>query len=117
MSTAVLCYFKEAYHEQHLVFFYLFPLTLVATLYGFIPTALSAFVATLAAAYFLYEPIYSFRVAGPVQLGELVLFAVTALIGGKCAAELTCNQNRKVTSFIGKMTRYESQRQPQKRQK
>ena len=38
--------------------------------------------------YFLYDPLYSFSVANPLELGELFCFAGLALIGAKCTADL-----------------------------
>jgi len=73
---------------QHLVFFYLLPTALVAVLYGSLPAMLAAVVATMCAAYFLYDPLYSFSVTSPLELGELCCFAVLALIGAKCTADL-----------------------------
>jgi K+-sensing histidine kinase KdpD len=67
---------KTAVGPQHLVFFYLFPTVLVATLYGSAPAAVCAIAAALCAAFFLYEPLYSFSVVG------------VALIGAKCTADL-----------------------------
>ncbi len=46
----------EAVGPQHLVFFYLLPIALVAVLYGSLPAMLGAVAATLCAAYFLYDP-------------------------------------------------------------
>ena len=64
---------------QHLVFFYLLPMALVAILYGSLPAMLCAVAATACAAFFLYDPVYSFAVANPVELGELVCFTGLAL--------------------------------------
>jgi K+-sensing histidine kinase KdpD len=50
---------------------------------------LCAIVATLMAAFFFYEPVYSLYVSKPLEIGELILFAVAASIGAKCMAELT----------------------------
>jgi len=47
-----------------------------------------AVAATACAAFFLYEPLYSFEVSKPVELGELICFACLALIGAKCTADL-----------------------------
>jgi K+-sensing histidine kinase KdpD len=73
---------------QHLVFFYLLPIALVATLYGSLPAMLCGIAATLCAAFFLYDPLYSFYVTSPLEVGELVCFVGVALIGAKCAADL-----------------------------
>ena len=43
---------------------------------------------TFCAAFFLYDPFYSFYVASPLDVGELVCFVGLALIGAKCAADL-----------------------------
>jgi K+-sensing histidine kinase KdpD len=87
--TAVLWVVKlESVGPQHLVFFYLLPTALIAVLYGSLPAMMGAIAATLCAAYFLYDPLYSFSVANPQELGELFCFAGLALIGAKCTADL-----------------------------
>jgi K+-sensing histidine kinase KdpD len=88
--TVVLAYLKDAQHPaQHLVFFYLLPTAFVAMFYGSVLSMLCAIAATLVAAFFLYDPIYSLYVSNPLEIGELIIFAVTALIGAKCTADLT----------------------------
>ena len=89
--TAVLFYFKDddPHTDQHLVFFYLLPTASVAILYGSVVSMLCAIAATFAAAFFLYDPIFSFYVSSPREVGELIFFAGTALIGAKCTANLT----------------------------
>lgn len=87
--TAVLWFIQiSAVGPQHLVFFYLLPIALVATLYGSLLAMLYGIAATLCAAFFLYDPLYSFYVASPLDVGELVCFVGLALIGAKCAADL-----------------------------
>lgn len=87
--TAVLWFIRiSAVGPQHLVFFYLLPIALVATLYGSLLAMLYGIAATLCAAFFLYDPLYSFYVASPLDVGELVCFVGLALIGAKCAADL-----------------------------
>jgi hypothetical protein len=49
---------------------------------------LCVFAATMCADFFLYEPLYSFDVAKPVELGELLCFTGLALIGAKCTVDL-----------------------------
>ena len=88
-ATAVLWLVKQTIGgDHHLVFFYLLPMALVAVLYGSLPAMLCAMAATACAAFFLYEPIYSFRVADPLGWGELICFTGLALIGAKCTADL-----------------------------
>jgi K+-sensing histidine kinase KdpD len=50
---------------------------------------LCAIAATLVAAFFLYDPTYSLYVSNPLEIGELIIFAVAALIAAKCTADLT----------------------------
>jgi K+-sensing histidine kinase KdpD len=88
--TAVLFYFKDGREGgQHLVFFYLLPTAFVAILYGSVVSMLCAIAATFTAAFFLYDPIFSFYVSDPREVGELIFFAGTALIGAKCTADVT----------------------------
>ena len=87
--TAVLWFIRSsAVGPQHLVFFYLLPIALVATLYGSLLATLYGIAATFCAAFFLYDALYSFNVASPLDVGELVCFVGLALIGAKCAADL-----------------------------
>jgi K+-sensing histidine kinase KdpD len=86
--TAILWDFKLALSLRHLVYFYLLPTAIVAFFWGSVAAMFSAVVAIACAAYFLYDPIFSFYVADPLQIGELVSFAVLALLGSKCAAEI-----------------------------
>ena len=87
--TAILWSIRiSAVGPQHLVFFYLLPIALVATLYGSLLATLYGIAATFCAAFFLYDPFYSFYVASPLDVGELVCFVGLALIGAKCAADL-----------------------------
>lgn len=88
--TLILSYFKNVQHDaQHVVFFYLLPTAFVAIVYGSVLSMFCAITATLIAAFFLYDPIYSLYVSNPLEIGELILFAVTASLGAKCMAELT----------------------------
>ena len=87
--TAVLWFIRSsAVGPQHLVFFYLLPIALVATLYGSLLATPYGIAARFCAASFLYDPLYSFYVATPLDVGELVCFVGLALIGAKCAADL-----------------------------
>jgi K+-sensing histidine kinase KdpD len=85
-QISVLFYFKNAQQRHHLIFFYLFPTVLVAMIYGGVLSMVCATFATLVAAFLLYDPIYSLYVSDPRDVGELILFAVTGLIGAKCIA-------------------------------
>jgi len=87
--TAILWYVKLAgIGPHHPVFSYLLPIALVAMLYGSVPAMLCIVIATVCAAFFLYDPIYSFSVANRLEYGDLICFTVLALIGVKCTVEL-----------------------------
>jgi K+-sensing histidine kinase KdpD len=87
--TAVLWYFKLAtFGPDHPVFFYLLPIGLVTIFYGSLPALLAIFTATACADFFLYDPLYSLNISSGLELGDLVYFALLALMGVKCASEL-----------------------------
>lgn len=87
--TAALWYGKiTGFGPRHPIFFYLLPIALVALMRGSRTALLCVGVATVCAAFFLYDPIYSFRIAGRLAFGDLVCFAMLAAIGIKCTGEL-----------------------------
>lgn len=87
--TALLWYVRSGGNgPHHPVFFYLLPIVLVALLFGSLPALLCAVAAVVCAIFFLYDPIYSFSVAKPLETGELICFAALALIAVKCMSEL-----------------------------
>jgi K+-sensing histidine kinase KdpD len=89
LATAVLFVVRQALGgEQHLIFFYLLPMAIVAACYGGRSAMLCVAAASVCAAYFLYDPIYTFYFSDPADLGELICFTGLALIGAKCTADL-----------------------------
>lgn len=87
--TALLWYGKVlGFGPHHPVFVYLLPIVLIATLLGSMPAMLCAVTAIGCAAYFLYDPVYSFHVAKPLEYGDLICFAMLALIAVKCTVAL-----------------------------
>jgi K+-sensing histidine kinase KdpD len=104
LVTAVLWYLKHAGDGlRHPVFFYLLPSALLAILYGALPALLCASAATACAAFFLYDPLYSFHVSNPLEIGDLAFFALLAVIGVKCTGELL----RRPSSAPAPKSRYE----------
>jgi K+-sensing histidine kinase KdpD len=88
-ATAVLFLVRQTLGgEPHLVFFYLLPMAFIAVVYGGRSAMICVAAASLCAAYFLYDPVYSFYVSDPADLGELICFTGLALIGAKCTADL-----------------------------
>jgi K+-sensing histidine kinase KdpD len=89
LVTAILWYVKRSgIGPLHPVFFYLLPIALLTMLYGRLPALVCASVAMLCSAFFLYDPVYSFHVSNRLEVGDLVCFAVLALIGVQCTGEL-----------------------------
>jgi K+-sensing histidine kinase KdpD len=89
LLTAVLWYFKRVgVGPLHPIFFYLLPVALLTMFCGRPLALLSASLATACSAYFLYDPVYSFYVTNQLEVGDLVCFAVLALIGVHCTGEL-----------------------------
>lgn len=89
LTTAVLFVLRRMFGgEEHLVFFYLLPMALVAILYGSRSAIICVAAATVCAAYLFYDPVYTFYFTNPADLGELICFAGLALIGAKCTADL-----------------------------
>jgi K+-sensing histidine kinase KdpD len=87
--TALLFYSKRAgYGPHHPIFFYLLPITFVALVYGSVPATLFAIAATLSGAYFLYDPVFSFEVTNPLEIGDIICFGALALMAVKCTFEL-----------------------------
>jgi K+-sensing histidine kinase KdpD len=89
VTTVLLLYFKLAgAGPHHPIFLYLLPIALVAFLFGSMPATLFAIVAIFCSVFFLYDPIYSFRVANPREFGDLICFMILALMTVKCSVEL-----------------------------
>ena len=87
--TAMLLYFKLAgIGPHHPVFFYLLPIALVAILLwqsaGYHVRDRRGSLRRV----FLYDPIYSFRSPIRWNIGDLICFAVLALMAVKCTFEL-----------------------------
>ncbi len=87
--TIALLYFKLARTGlHHPIFVYLPPIALLAMIYGSVPALIGAAAALASATYFLYEPAYSFAIANRLEVGDLLWFALLAVIVTKCARAL-----------------------------
>jgi K+-sensing histidine kinase KdpD len=86
--TALLWQLKLALSPQHLVFYYLLPTAAVAIMFGSLPALVCAAAGALCAAFLLYDPVFSFYIAGRLEVGEFVCFSVLAALSSKCAAEI-----------------------------
>jgi hypothetical protein len=74
---------------DHLVLGYLLPTVVIAMHYGGTLAVVTSFASSVAAAYFLFPPKFSFYVSAPEHLAELGLFLVLAFTASKAVAVLT----------------------------
>lgn len=87
--TSVLYYLKLAMMGlHHPIFVYLPLIALVAMVYGSVAALVGASAAIACAAFFLYDPAYSFAFANGLEVGDLLWFALLAVIVTKCARAL-----------------------------
>src|SRR5690242_21818144 len=90
VATGVLVYLKLATDGlQHPIFVYLPLIALLALAFGSVAALSGAAAAIAAAAYFLYDPAYSFAVANTLEIGDLLWFALLAVIVVKCTRALS----------------------------
>jgi K+-sensing histidine kinase KdpD len=82
--TAILWQVNLRTSGSHgLVYFYLFPVALIAALYSGRLAVLCTAIALVCADYFLQEPLYSLANDNPLEYGDLIWFAVLAAAGIK----------------------------------
>jgi two-component system, OmpR family, sensor histidine kinase KdpD len=67
-------------NSHYLVVLYLCPIAAAMIRGGFIAAAITTVVCGIAAAFFFYEPVFSFYVADPEETVELILFGILGLI-------------------------------------
>jgi K+-sensing histidine kinase KdpD len=90
VATAVLVYLKLATAGlHHPIFVYLPLVALLALAFGSAAALSGAAAAIGAAAYFLYEPSHSFAIANTLEIGDLLWFALLAVIAIKCTRALS----------------------------
>ena len=89
VATGLLAYLRLAPAGlQHPIFIYLPLIALLAFALGSVAALCGAAAAIAAAAYFLYDPSYSFAVANTLEIGDLLWFALLAVIVVKCTRTL-----------------------------
>lgn len=90
LATGVLVYLKlTTAGLHHPIFVYLPLIALLALAFGSVAALSSAAAAIAASTYFLYDPIYSFAVANTLEVGDLLWFALLAVIAIKCTRALS----------------------------
>jgi K+-sensing histidine kinase KdpD len=83
LTTAVLWLLDKPLQHDHLIFIYFVPTALIAIRYGSISAMCVTIASTFAAAYFLYAPRFSFVVSSPLDLIEMILFSLLALLASQ----------------------------------
>ena len=83
LTTGLLWMIDASLQQDHLIFIYFIPTALIAIRYGSVSAMCVTIVATFAAAYFFYAPRFSFKVASPLDLFELILFSLLALLASQ----------------------------------
>jgi len=75
--------------SYHLVYFYLFPVALIAALYNGRLALLGTALALICADYFLQKPLYIFGNDNPLEYGDLFVFGLLAVTTIKFVRVLT----------------------------
>jgi len=83
LTTVFLWLIDASLQHDHLIFIYFVPTALIAIRYGSVSAMCVTIAATFAAAYFFYAPRFSFRVDNPLDLFELILFSLLALLASQ----------------------------------
>ena len=83
LTTAFIWTIDAPLQHDHLIFIYLLPTSLIAIRFGSISAMCVAIVSMFAAAYFLYAPRFSFAVASPLDLLEIIFFSMLALLASQ----------------------------------
>jgi K+-sensing histidine kinase KdpD len=88
LTTAVLFFINSYLAAQHLVLGYLLPTMFIAVYFGSTIAVLTALASGVAAAYFLFPPLFSFYIADPLHIAELGFFTLLAIVASKAVGVL-----------------------------
>ena len=86
LTTAFLWVIQLQLKQDHLIFIYFVPTTLIALRYGSLSAMGVTVASSLAAAYFLYPPNFSFAVGSRLEFMELILFSLLAMLASQVVA-------------------------------
>jgi two-component system sensor histidine kinase KdpD len=86
--TAVLFGLIYEFGLAHGSLVYLIPVLIAATRWGVISAVVAAIGGVLASAFFFYPPLYSFRIADPQEVINLILFIFVAVVVSHLATRL-----------------------------
>ena len=82
-TTTILLAVEERFDLDAVIFIYFFPTTLLAIQYGSATAMIAIITSDLAAAYFLYSPKFSMKVSDPLDVFEILLFTILAVMATK----------------------------------
>lgn len=86
--TALLFAMISRWGVEHGSVIYLLPVVIAATRWGVIPAVIGAVCGVAASAFFFYRPLYSFRIADPQEVLNLILFVFVAVVVSQLATQL-----------------------------
>jgi two-component system sensor histidine kinase KdpD len=93
-TTAVLTLAQSFFAISHVSIAYVIPVLIAAIRWGVIEATLAAALAIAASAFYFYAPIYDFRVDDTVQIVDLGLFLLVAIVTGHYATRLRIEAER-----------------------
>ena len=88
LTTAALLIAGPALGTKHLLMGYLLPATVIAIFFGAQFAVLTSVASTVAAAFFLVPPQFSFEIADSSYVAELGFFTLLALVASKAVAAI-----------------------------
>lgn len=94
VTTVLLGIVIQLTDIRHITIGYVVPVMIAAIRWGVIEATIAALMAVAASAFFFYAPIYDFRVHDPLQVVELILFLLVALVTGHFATLLRMEAER-----------------------
>jgi two-component system sensor histidine kinase KdpD len=86
--TAVLFGLVWQFGLTHGSVVYLIPVVIAATRWGIVPAIVAAVCGVLASAFFFFPPLYSFQIADPQEVINLILFIFVAVVVSQLATRL-----------------------------
>jgi two-component system sensor histidine kinase KdpD len=86
--TAALFTLVWQFGLEHGSVVFLIPVVIAATRWGIVPAIVAAIGGTLASAFFFFPPLYSFQIADPQEVINLILFIFVAVVVSQLATQL-----------------------------